>query len=44
MRVRRVQLNHRNDMTFELLDEHDQPIPAVSGFMRHLRARGNSPR
>lgn len=43
MRVRRVQLNHKNDITFELLDEHDQPIPAVSGFMRHLRARGKSP-
>ncbi len=44
MRVRYVQFNHRNDMTFELLDKHDQPIPAVSGFMRHVRARGNSPR
>src|SRR5258706_10728073 len=43
MRVRRVQLNHKNDITFELLDEHDQPIPTVSGFMRHLRARGCSP-
>jgi hypothetical protein len=44
MRVRRVQLNHRNDITFELLDENDQPIPAVPSFMRHLRARGNSSR
>jgi site-specific recombinase XerD len=25
------------------LDDDDQPIPLVSGFMRHLRARGCSP-
>src|SRR5712692_61866 len=43
MRVHRIQLSHENDISFELLDENDQPIPVVSGFMRHLRARGYSP-
>jgi integrase len=43
MRVHRLQLGSANDITFELLDEHDHPIPVVSGFMRHLRARGCSP-
>ena len=43
MRIRRIQLNESNDTTFELLDDDDQPIEGVSGFMRHLRARGSSP-
>jgi integrase len=43
MRVHRMQLGSINDITFELLDEHDQPILAISGFMRYLRARGCSP-
>lgn len=43
MRVHRIQLSHANDLTFELLDDTGQPIEAVSGFMRHLRARGCSP-
>jgi site-specific recombinase XerD len=43
MRVHRMQLGNINDITFELLDEHDQPILAISGFMRYLRARGCSP-
>ncbi len=43
MRVHRVQLSHENDISFELLDDTDQPIAVVSGFMRHLRARGYSP-
>ncbi len=43
MRVHRIQLSHENDISFELLDENDQPIPVVSGFMRQLRARGYSP-
>ena len=43
MRVRRTQLSHENDIFFELLDDNDQAIPTVSGFMRHLRARGCSP-
>src|SRR5216683_3338838 len=43
MRVHRIQLSHENDLTFELLDDTGQPIEAVSGFMRHLRARGCSP-
>src|SRR5690348_3576584 len=43
MRVRRIQLDNEHDLSFELLDDDDQPIPSVSGFMRHLRARGCSP-
>src|SRR6266568_3528044 len=43
MRVRRIQLENEHDITFELLDDDEQPIPLVSGFMRHLRARGCSP-
>ena len=43
MRVRRLQLGSPNEISFELLDENDQPVEAVSGFMRHLRARGCSP-
>lgn len=43
MRVHRIQLSNENDISFELLDDHQQPIPVVSGFMRHLRARGCSP-
>jgi len=43
MRVQRIQQSSRQDLSFELLDDNDHPIPAVSGFMRHLRARGCSP-
>ena len=43
MHVHRVQLSDENDISFELLDDQQQPIPVVSGFMRHLRARGCSP-
>ncbi len=43
MRVRRFQLDNEHDFSFELLDDDNQPISIVSGFMRHLRARGCSP-
>src|SRR5215471_20762355 len=43
MRVRRIRDDATNALTFELLDDQDKPIAAVSGFMRHLRARGCSP-
>src|SRR6266566_8161340 len=43
MRVQRIQLNNEQDISFELLDDNNFPIPVVSGFMRHLRARGCSP-
>jgi integrase len=43
MRVQRIQLSSPNDITFELLDEHDRAIPAISGFMSYLRSRGCSP-
>src|SRR6266436_1826484 len=43
MRVRRIQLDTEHDISFELLDDDDQPIPVVSSFMLHLSARGYSP-
>jgi integrase len=43
MRVRRIQMTSPNDVSFELLDDADQPIAVVSGFMRYLHARGYSP-
>src|SRR6266700_6426890 len=43
MRVHRVQTSSNHDVTFELLGDDDRPIAVVSGFMRHLRARGYSP-
>jgi integrase len=43
MRVQRVQLTSEHDVSFELLDDDNQPILMVSGFMRHLHARGCSP-
>lgn len=41
MRVQRV--SQGGNISFELLDEYGVSIPAVSGFMRHLNARGCSP-
>src|SRR5258708_28394108 len=43
MRVQRHQLSSANDLSYTLLDENDHPIPVVSDFMQHLRARGYSP-
>jgi site-specific recombinase XerC len=43
MRVQRIRDDSTNTLTFELLDDQDQPMAAVSGFMRHLSARGCSP-
>lgn len=43
LHVRRIQLSNEHDFSFDLLDDANQPVPAVSGFMRHLRARGCSP-
>src|SRR6266849_6828989 len=43
MRVHRLSLQESNEPFFELLDDSGQPIPIVSGFLRHLRARGYSP-
>jgi len=43
MRVHHIQLNESNEPFVELIDDHDQPIAVVSGFLRHLRARGYSP-
>lgn len=43
MQVHRLSLKESNELFFELLDDSGQPIPIVSGFLRHLRARGYSP-
>jgi integrase len=43
MRVQRLQQGSRQDISFELVDDEEQPIAAVSGFLQHLRARGCSP-
>ena len=43
MRVHHVHKGSDHDETFELLDDDDQPIPVVAGFLHHLRARGCSP-
>src|SRR6266567_253278 len=43
MRVHRIQSESNQTVSFELLDDTDQPIEIVSGFMRHLRARNYSP-
>jgi len=34
MHVQCIQLANENDISYVLLDEHDQPIPVVSDFMR----------
>jgi integrase len=43
MQVHRLSLKESNELFFELLDDSGQPIAIVSGFLRHLRARGYSP-
>jgi integrase len=43
MRVHHVHKDSDHDETFELLDDDNQPIPVVAGFLRHLCARGCSP-
>jgi len=43
MQVRRVRDDAQGAVTFDLVDDAGQPVPAVAGFMRHLRARGCSP-
>jgi hypothetical protein len=43
MRVNHLQRSSTSEVSFELLDDDDQPIAVVCGFMRHLRVRGRSP-
>jgi integrase len=43
MRIQRIQRENQNDVTFALLDDANQPIEAVSGFMLYLSARRCSP-
>lgn len=43
MKVQRMKQDDRSEVSYQLLDGNDQPIEAVSGFMRHLHARDFSP-
>ena len=43
MRVHRIQREPADDLSYILLDDEEQPIQVVSGFMSHLHARGFSP-
>jgi len=43
VKVRRIQREEKREVTFELLDDADHAVEVVSGFMRHLAARGYSP-
>jgi integrase len=43
MQVRRLQSGPNHTPSFELLGDDEQPIPVVTGFLRHLSARGYSP-
>lgn len=43
MRVRGVPSQAGGQVSFELLDDADQPIPIVTSFLQHLAARGYSP-
>src|SRR5947207_3234272 len=43
MRVHRVKASSDHEATIELLDDDGQPIPAITSFLRYLRARGCSP-
>src|SRR6266436_2340585 len=43
MRVHHIRQSRDHTETLELLDDDDQPIPVVAGFLRHLCARGCSP-
>ena len=43
MKVQRIKRGDCDDVSYQLLDATDQPIEAVSDFMRHLHARGFSP-
>ena len=36
MRVYRIQRENENDIVFELLDDNEEPIAAISSFMRHF--------
>jgi integrase len=43
MKVQRIKGGDHGDVSYRLLDAANQPIEAVSDFMRHLQARGFSP-
>lgn len=43
MRVRRIQRKNEPAVSFELIDDDNQCVPIVSGFLSYLHARGCSP-
>ena len=43
MRVIRLHDEASDAISFQLLDDTEQPVPVVTGFLRHLGARGYSP-
>ncbi len=43
MKVQQIKGGDHGDVSYRLLDAANQPIEAVSDFMRHLQARGFSP-
>ena len=43
MQVIRLRDAASGSLSFQLLDDTEQPVPAVAGFLRHLGARGYSP-
>jgi integrase len=43
MKVQRGKSSDGHSIAYTLVDDHDQPIEAISGFMRHLHARDCSP-
>src|SRR3989442_21866 len=43
MKVQRVRPSDGHSIPYTIVDDHGQPIEAISGFMRHLHARDCSP-
>lgn len=43
MRVRRIQIENEHSVPFELVDDDEQCVPIISGFLSYLHARGCSP-
>ena len=43
MKVQRLKPGHDQAIALTIVDDHDQPIEVISGFLRHLHARDCSP-
>ncbi len=43
MKVQHAKRSDHQAISYTIVDDHEQPIEVVSGFMRHLHARGFSP-